>query len=185
MGHAQLGGVVDLAGCGGGDDLGAVVLPRVLRLEDRLKRGCAVTEDELNRIADEEAARYEAETRAARRPQQRATAPPPVRSEPSDTVEWMVSEPPQQRDPGQTPTVVHVHMQQSQGVSNGAAAVISLILPGVGQMCQGRIGTGLVWFVLAPFAWVAGAFTCGLAAIVFYVACIVNAATYTPPTRRF
>lgn len=143
-----------------------------------------MTEEELNRIADEEAARSEAEARGHRRQALRAPEPGPLaRPEASDTVDWMVASPPPRNAP-QNPTVVHVHVQQAAGVSNGAAALINVLLPGVGQMCQGRIGVGLLWLLLAPVAWVAGAFTCGIAAIVFYVACIVNAATYVPTGRR-
>ena len=36
----------------------------------------------------------------------------------------------------------------------GVAAVLSLILPGVGQFYAGRWGWGIVWFLITPGFWI-------------------------------
>jgi len=37
--------------------------------------------------------------------------------------------------------------------SNVIAAIASFLIPGLGQLAQGRAGTGIIHFVLAMFLW--------------------------------
>lgn len=55
----------------------------------------------------------------------------------------------------------------------GIAAVLSLLIPGAGQMYRGKIGNGLVWLlcVVASYA------VLGIVGLLVHIICIVNAAS--------
>lgn len=57
-------------------------------------------------------------------------------------------------------------------MSTGAAAVLSLFVPGLGQLCRGRpIAAGL-WFICS----VVGYLLCVVPGIIIHIACIVEVA---------
>ena len=78
---------------------------------------------------------------------------------------------------------VTVARPQPQGsAGNVLAAVLSFIIPGLGQLCQGRVGAGVFWFVVAVIAWVV---TFGLFGwIVNLIACIEAAAWKGRPSSE-
>jgi TM2 domain-containing membrane protein YozV len=43
----------------------------------------------------------------------------------------------------------------------GLAAVLSLIIPGVGQLYNGRILTGILWLIITPGLWIGTGGTLG------------------------
>jgi len=60
--------------------------------------------------------------------------------------------------------------------SNGVAGVLSLIVPGAGQMYRGRVGQGLAWLVSVPIGYV-----CFIVpGLILHTLCIVNAAKEEP-----
>ena len=62
--------------------------------------------------------------------------------------------------------------QQPQPFNSGVAAILSLFVPGLGQMCQGRTITGLLCLVLIPLGYLAFI----VPGLVMHLACIVDAA---------
>ncbi len=60
--------------------------------------------------------------------------------------------------------------------SNGIAAVLSLIIPGAGQMYTGHVALGLMWLIGVT----AGYFAFLLPGLVLHLVCIVTAATIAP-----
>lgn len=58
--------------------------------------------------------------------------------------------------------------------SPGVAAVLSLVIPGAGQMYRGKVGAGMLWLI----ATVIGYLFLLLPGLVLHVVCIINAATY-------
>jgi TM2 domain-containing membrane protein YozV len=58
----------------------------------------------------------------------------------------------------------------------GVAAVLSLFIPGAGQIYKGQIGAGLLWLLCTVIGY-AMAIAPG---IILHVTCIVNAATSRP-----
>ncbi len=65
----------------------------------------------------------------------------------------------------------------------GLAAVLSLIVPGVGQFYNGRILAGVLWLVLTPGFWIG---TGGLLGWVFHLISAYTAYKYARehPVRR-
>jgi TM2 domain-containing membrane protein YozV len=61
--------------------------------------------------------------------------------------------------------------------SPGIAGLLSFIIPGAGQMYQGKVVQGLFWFVCV----VVGYFALVLPGIVLHLCCILAAAAATPP----
>lgn len=57
---------------------------------------------------------------------------------------------------------------------DGVAALISLVLPGGGQIYQGRIGSGFIWMICA----FVGYLLLIVPGIIIHIVCIVNAAQY-------
>jgi Family of unknown function (DUF5670) len=55
----------------------------------------------------------------------------------------------------------------------GVAALLSLVIPGAGQMYKGQVGVGLVWLVVV----VAGYFMLLVPGAILHLVCIFNAAT--------
>lgn len=70
-----------------------------------------------------------------------------------------------------------LHMAQVKQWSPGIAAVLSLVIPGAGQMYKGQVANGLVWFIATIAGYVIFPFL-GLAMHVF---CIIGAGMGKPP----
>lgn len=62
----------------------------------------------------------------------------------------------------------------------GVAAVLSFLIPGLGQIYKGQIANGLVWFVLTGL----GYFFFVIPGIVLHVCCIFGAAMGNPYRSR-
>jgi len=62
------------------------------------------------------------------------------------------------------------------GGSTGVAAVLSLIIPGAGQMYRGRIAAGFVYLIVVPI----GYFAFILPGLLLHVVCVVDAANAAP-----
>jgi hypothetical protein len=60
--------------------------------------------------------------------------------------------------------------------SNGIAAVLSLVLPGAGQMYKGHVGSGIGWMVCTFLGYLALV----LPGLVLHGLCIANAASREP-----
>jgi hypothetical protein len=61
--------------------------------------------------------------------------------------------------------------------SKGVAAVLSFLIPGLGQMYQGRVITGIVLFVLfITTIWF-------LIGILFWIIAVIDTLTYNPKSR--
>jgi TM2 domain-containing membrane protein YozV len=60
--------------------------------------------------------------------------------------------------------------------SNGVAAVLSLFIPGAGQMYKGGIGVGIVWLVVT----VLGYFALIFPGLILHFCCIFHAASMEP-----
>lgn len=74
---------------------------------------------------------------------------------------------------GQGTTTVIIQQSAGGGVSGGVAALLSLFIPGLGQMVTGRVLPGVLWL----FAVIIG-YTAFIApGIILHVICIVNAAS--------
>lgn len=56
--------------------------------------------------------------------------------------------------------------------SPGIAAVLSLVIPGAGQMYKGAVGAGLIWFVFVSIGYVCFI----LPGLILHLICIFNAA---------
>ncbi len=64
---------------------------------------------------------------------------------------------------------------------NVIAALASFIIPGLGQLLQGRVLTGLFFFVLSGVVWFV---TFGLLGWVIHVAACLEAAVWRGPASR-
>lgn len=60
--------------------------------------------------------------------------------------------------------------------SPGTAAVLSLVIPGAGQMYKGDIGTGLFWLIIV----IIGYFMLLIPGLILHLICIVTAASGDP-----
>jgi len=60
--------------------------------------------------------------------------------------------------------------------SPGVAAVLSLVIPGAGQMYKGNIGTGLFWLIIVCI----GYFFLIIPGLILHLVCIVTAASGDP-----
>ena len=63
-----------------------------------------------------------------------------------------------------------------QRPSNGVAAVLSLIIPGAGQMYKGRVGAGILWLICTAFGYV----VLIVPGLILHLICILNAASADP-----
>lgn len=65
----------------------------------------------------------------------------------------------------------------------GLAAVLSLIVPGVGQFYNGRIVAGVLWLILTPGFWIG---TGGMLGWIFHIVSAYTAYKYARehPVRR-
>ena len=60
--------------------------------------------------------------------------------------------------------------------SPGIAAVLSLVIPGAGQMYKGKVGIGLVWLVVV----FVGYLLLLIPGLILHLICIINAASGDP-----
>ena len=61
----------------------------------------------------------------------------------------------------------------NQTLNSGIAALLSLIIPGAGQMYKGDVGAGVLWLVFVIF----GYFLFIIPGLILHLVCIVNAAS--------
>ncbi len=66
------------------------------------------------------------------------------------------------------------------GTGNVIAAVASAILPGVGQLAQGRTGPGLFFLVAATVLWILMSICCVPVAVVVHIWACLDAALWEP-----
>lgn len=78
---------------------------------------------------------------------------------------------------GASPTSTVVVQTPHQRLwSPGVAAVLSLVIPGAGQMYKGEVGAGLIWLMM-----VAGGYVLlVIPGLILHVVCIVHAASGNP-----
>lgn len=69
--------------------------------------------------------------------------------------------------------IVNVHMHGGKQWSRGVAMLLSLIIPGLGQVYKGQIINGLVWFVLV----IVGYIPFVIPGIILHILCILGAAS--------
>lgn len=62
--------------------------------------------------------------------------------------------------------------------SPGVAAVLSLVIPGAGQMYKGQVGAGFAWLLGTAFAYL----LLIVPGIIVHIICVVNAASGSPNT---
>ena len=76
-----------------------------------------------------------------------------------------------------TRQVVVVANETSQPKWNpGIAAVLSLVIPGAGQMYKGQVGNGFVWLIVV----IAGYVFLIIPGLVLHICCVVGAASGDP-----
>lgn len=71
------------------------------------------------------------------------------------------------------PATTTVYVEPRATPSAGVAAVLSLVIPGAGQMYRGRIGAGLVWLVCVVIGYMLFIFP----GLILHLLCIVSAAS--------
>jgi TM2 domain-containing membrane protein YozV len=75
---------------------------------------------------------------------------------------------------------VHYHYQYpyptQQVWSPAVAAILSLFIPGVGQMYKGRVGEGILWLIFTPIGYI----FLILPGLIMHIICIINAAQGNP-----
>lgn len=76
------------------------------------------------------------------------------------------------------PTAVVV--QQRNTPSNGVAAVLSLVIPGAGQMYKGHVGVGFLWLIFVPIGYLALI----LPGLVLHLICVLTAASSPAATSQ-
>jgi cbb3-type cytochrome oxidase subunit 3 len=74
---------------------------------------------------------------------------------------------------GQKPQVPPTPETTGRSWSPGVAAVLSLVIPGAGQMYKGHVGAGLLWLLFVVAGYVCFIFP----GVILHIVCILNAAT--------
>jgi TM2 domain-containing membrane protein YozV len=69
---------------------------------------------------------------------------------------------------------------QRQAWNPGTAAVLSLLIPGTGQMYKGRVGAGLCWLIGVAV----GYFPFIVPGVILHIACVYNAYSYDPTKAK-
>lgn len=64
--------------------------------------------------------------------------------------------------------------------NNGIAAILSLVIPGAGQMYKGKVGAGIIWLLVV----VVGYAALIVPGLILHLVCILNAASTTPAPAR-
>lgn len=72
--------------------------------------------------------------------------------------------------------IVINNVQQIPLWSPGVAALLSFLIPGVGQMYKGKVGAGIMWLIFTSIAYC----LLILPGIVLHIICIVTAAQGNP-----
>jgi TM2 domain-containing membrane protein YozV len=78
--------------------------------------------------------------------------------------------------PVQSPTVIIINQVPDRKWSPGVAALLSLLIPGVGQAYKGQVVNGIAWFVMV----VVGYLLLILPGIILHLCCIIGAASGNP-----
>jgi TM2 domain-containing membrane protein YozV len=78
--------------------------------------------------------------------------------------------------PQQQNIQINVPQPKYQKWSPGVAAVLSLIIPGVGQMYKGDVVIGILWLIFVPI----GYFFLFIPGLILHLICIITAATGDP-----
>lgn len=88
--------------------------------------------------------------------------------------------PPTHAVSAQPPQQVHYHYPYPYPAppvwSPGVAAVLSLFIPGVGQMYKGRAADGVIWLIFTPIGYVLFI----LPGLILHIICIIDAARGNP-----
>lgn len=80
-----------------------------------------------------------------------------------------------------TPSAGAVIRQSTQPRWNArVAALLSLVLPGAGQMYKGQLGNGIAWLIFVPICYAASV---GLG-LLLHLVCIIGAATGNPVVKK-
>ncbi|HYW09973.1 MAG TPA: hypothetical protein VE913_23610 [Longimicrobium sp.] len=66
-----------------------------------------------------------------------------------------------------------VYVETRRRPSGGIAAVLSFLIPGLGQIYRGKVGRGLLWFFGAALGYAALI----VPGLIVHLCCILNAAT--------
>ena len=68
--------------------------------------------------------------------------------------------------------------------SPGIAALLSLFIPGAGQIYKGKLGAGIIWFFITVSCWyggwLAGSAVPIIAGLISYIACVIDAKNGDP-----
>jgi len=68
--------------------------------------------------------------------------------------------------------------------SPGVAALLSLFIPGAGQIYKGKLGAGIIWFFITVICWyggwLAGSAVPIIAGLISYIACVIDAKNGDP-----
>lgn len=76
----------------------------------------------------------------------------------------------------QQPSQIIMPTHNERKWSPGVAAVLSLVIPGAGQMYKGNIGTGIFWLIIVCI----GYFLLVIPGLILHLICIVTAASGNP-----
>ena len=79
-----------------------------------------------------------------------------------------------------TVVVNHYHAARSEGANPGVAAILSFLIPGLGQMYLGKVGEGVAWLVGTFVGYCFFIFP----GVIVHIVCVISAATYQPPRRK-
>ncbi len=88
---------------------------------------------------------------------------------------------PQCGHPVASPPAPQVIVTQKVPLWNpGIAALLSFLIPGMGQMYKGQVLNGIVWFVLVGSAYFFGALLLFIPGVILHLCCIVGATMGDP-----
>jgi predicted nucleic acid-binding Zn ribbon protein len=82
----------------------------------------------------------------------------------------------QQQAPQPIQTVIHMSSQPQPRWSPGVAAVLSFLIPGLGQIYKGQIFNGIAWLVMTIIGYVLFI----IPGVVLHLCCIIGAASGNP-----
>jgi TM2 domain-containing membrane protein YozV len=80
------------------------------------------------------------------------------------------------RNPGSATYVTHTVVHQEPKWSPGVAAVLSLLIPGAGQMYKGHVLRGLLWLIFVPVGYI----MLVIPGLILHALCIILAASGDP-----
>lgn len=76
--------------------------------------------------------------------------------------------------------VIH-HYPREQQWNPGVAAILSLIIPGVGQMYKGDVGSGILWLITVIIGYMLLIFP----GLILHLICIIMAASGNPYKKTY